>query len=91
MAAATWPPENGPKLLFFAYSCKHPAYSGAFLLTVDNLGFFTYNFSFLLTILALLLTVGAFLAYNGKVRLIRALKDCEQRSLTVRKKSSNCK
>ena len=31
---------------FFAYSWKLPAYSGAFLLTVDNFSFFTYNWSF---------------------------------------------
>ena len=30
---------------FFAYSWKLPAYSGAFLLTVDNFSFFTYSFS----------------------------------------------
>ena len=35
----------------FAYSWKLPAYSGAFLLTVDNFGF-------LLTILVFLLTMG---------------------------------
>ena len=57
-----------------------------------------------LTSLAYLLTVGVFLAYSfsfftyswsffvysGKVRLIRALRDCKQRSLTVSKKSSDC-
>ena len=42
---------------FFAYSWKLPAYSRASLLTVDNFSFFTYNWSFLLTI-------GAFFAYN---------------------------
>ena len=31
-----------------------------FLLTVDTFSFFTYNWSFLLTVLACLLTVGAF-------------------------------
>ena len=31
---------------FFAYSWKLPAYSGAFLLTVDNFSFSAYNFSF---------------------------------------------
>ena len=36
---------------------------------------------------AFLLTVGAFLAYRGKVFLIRALRDCKQRSLTVSKKT----
>ena len=72
---------------FFAYNWKLPAYSGAFLLTIDN-------FSFLLTVGALLLTVLASLQYNwsffacsGKVRLIRALRDCKQRSLTVSKKA----
>ena len=43
--------------------------------------------AFLLTILAFLLTIGAFFAYSGKVRLIRALRDCKQRSLTVSKKA----
>ena len=46
---------------FFAYSWKLPAYNGAFLLTVDDFSFFTYIWSSLeLTILAFLLTVGAF-------------------------------
>ena len=31
---------------FFAYSWKLPAYSGAFLLTVDNFSFFAYSWSF---------------------------------------------
>ena len=31
---------------FFAYSWKLPAYSGAFLLTVDNFSIFTYSWSF---------------------------------------------
>ena len=31
---------------FFAYSWKLPAYSGAFLLTIDNFSFFAYNWSF---------------------------------------------
>ena len=42
----------------FAYSWKLPAYSGAFLLTVDNFDYFAYNFSILLTVGAFLLTVG---------------------------------
>ena len=44
-----------------------------FLLTVDNFSFLTYNWSFF--------------AYSGKVRLIRALRHCNQRSLTVSKKA----
>ena len=52
---------------FFAYSWKLPAYSGAFLLTVDNFSFFTYNWSFFAsTVLASLLTIGAFLLTVGK-------------------------
>ena len=57
----------------------------------------TYNWQFqlfylgvgasLLTVLALLLTVRAFLLTVGKVCLIRALRDCKQRSLTVSKKT----
>ena len=50
---------------FFAYSSKLPAYSGAFLLTVENFSFFTYNWSFSAYILSFstyswsfLLTVG---------------------------------
>ena len=50
----------------FAYSWKLPAYSGAFLLTVDNFSFFAYNWSFLLTLLAFLLAIGAFLLTVGK-------------------------
>ena len=71
---------------------------GSFLLTVElfclqltNLAFILTVGAFLLTILALFLTVGAFLTYNGKVRLIRALRDCKQRSLTVSKINSSCK
>ena len=45
---------------FLAYNWKLPAYSGAFLLTVDNFRFFTYNWSFFASALASLLTVGAF-------------------------------
>ena len=51
---------------FFAYRWKLPAYSGAFLLTVDNFSFFAYSWSFLLTVLASLLTVGALLLTVGK-------------------------
>ena len=65
---------------FFAYSWKLPAYSGAFVLTVDNFSFFTYNWSFSAYSFS-------FFAYSGKVRLIRALRDCKQRSLTVSKKA----
>ena len=52
---------------FFAYNSKLPAYSGAFLLTVDNFSFFTLTVGvFLLAALAPLLTVGAFLFASNK-------------------------
>ena len=67
---------------------------GSFLLTVELfylqltiLAFLLTVGAFLLTVLACLLTVGAFFAYSGKVRLIRALRDCKQRSLTASKKT----
>ena len=79
---------------FFAYSWKLPAYNGAFLLTIELsylqltiLAFLLTISTFLLTILAFLLTIGALFAYNGKVRLIRALRDCKQRSSSVSKKA----
>ena len=71
---------------------------GSFLLTVELLYLQLTILAFLLTLgallltaLALLLTVGAFSAYSGRVRLIRALRDCKHRSFTVSKKGSNCK
>ena len=57
----------------FAYNWKFPAYSGVFLLAIDNFSLFAYNWSSF--------------AYSGKVRLIRALRDCKQRNLTVSKKA----
>ena len=71
----------------FAYSWKLPAYSGAFLLAVDNSSFLLAIGAFSLTSLAFLLAIGVFFAYNGKVLLISALRDCKQRSLTVSKKA----
>ena len=72
---------------FFAYSWKLPAYSGALLLTVDNFSFFTYSWSFFAYSFSFFTYSWSFLAYSGKVRLIRALRDCKQRSLTVSKKA----
>ena len=72
---------------FFGYSWKLPAYSGAFLLTVDNFSFFTYNWSFFAYSFSFSAYSWSFSAYSGKVRLIRALRDCKQRSLTVSKKA----
>ena len=68
--------------------------AGSFLLTVELFYLQLTILAFLLTVRAFLLTVGSFLthswssfAYSGKVRLIRALRDCKQRSLTVSKKA----
>ena len=71
----------------FAYNWKLPAYSGAFLLTVDNFSFFTYSWSSFAYSFSFFTYSSSFFAYSGKVRLIRALRDCKQRSLTVRKKA----
>ena len=78
----------GPSSLdaaFFGHSWKLAAYSGAFLLAVDNFSFLLTVGAFLLQFLVFLLTVGAFFAYSGKVPLIRALRDCKRRSSTVSK------
>ena len=72
---------------FFAYSWKLPAYSGAFLLTIDNFSFFTYSWSFFAYNFSFFTYSWSFPAYSGKVRLIRALRDCKQRSSTVSKKA----
>ena len=65
---------------------------GSFLLTIELSYSQLTTLAFLLTMgawsptnLAILLTIGAFFAYNGKVRLISALRDRKQRSLTVSK------
>ena len=70
-----------------AYSLKLPAYSGAFLLAVDNFSFFAYSWSFFAYSFSFFTYSWSFFAYSGKVRLIRALRDCKQRSLTVSKKA----
>ena len=72
---------------FFAYSWKLPAYSGAFLLTIDKFSFFTYSWSSFAYSFSFSTYSWSFFAYGGKARLIRALRDCKQRSLTVSKKA----
>ena len=58
-----------------------------FYLQLTTLAFLLTVGAFLLAALASLLTVGVFFAYSGRVHLIRALRDCKQRSLTVSKKT----
>ena len=72
---------------FFSYNWKLPAYSGDFLLTVDNFSFFTCSFSLFAYSFSLRAYSWSFFAYSEKVRLIRALRDCKQRSLTLSKKA----
>ena len=72
---------------FFAYSWKLPAYNGAFLLTIDNFSLFIYSWSSVAYSFSFFTYSWSFFAYSGKVRLIRALRDCKQRSLTVSKKA----
>ena len=72
---------------FLAYNWKLSAYSGAFLLTVDNFSLFTYRWNFFTYSFSFLTYSWSFSAYSGKVRLIRALRDCKQRSLPVSKKT----
>ena len=89
-----------PKFGLFWGSVLGPKKDAAFLLTIGSFLLPVELFYLQLTVLACLLTIGAFLltilaffclqveffAYNGKVRRIRALRDCKQRSLTVTKK-----
>ena len=65
---------------FFAHSWKLPAYSGASLLTVDKFSFFTYNWSFFAYSFSFFTYSWSFFTYSGKVRLIRALRDCKKRN-----------
>ena len=85
------PPPLKPSVFqgcnFCAYSWKLPAYSGAFLLTIDNFSFFTHSWSFFIYNFGFFAYSFSFFAYSGKVRLIRGLRDCKQRSLTVSKKA----
>ena len=67
---------------------------GSFLLTVEVfnlqwaiLAFLPYNLSFSAYSFSFLTYSWSFFAYSGKVRLIRALRNCKQRSLTVSKKA----
>ena len=72
---------------FFAYSWRLPAYSGAFLPTVDNFSFFACSWSSFAYSFSFSTYSWSFCDYSGKVRLIRPLRDCKQRSLTVSKKA----
>ena len=82
--------QNHPftkRIRLFAYNWKLPAYSEAFLLTVDKFSFLAYNSSFFAYNFSSSTYSWSFFAYSGEVRLIRALRDCKQRSLSVSKKA----
>ena len=72
---------------FFAYSWKRPAYNGAFLLATGSLSFSAYSFSSFAYSFSFFTYSWSFFAYGGRVHLVRALRDCKQRSLTVSKKA----
>ena len=72
---------------FFAYNWKLPAYTGAFLLAIDNFSLFTYSWSFLTYNFSLFTYNWSSFAHSGKVRLRSSLRDCKQISLTVSKKT----
>ena len=58
---------------FFTYSRQFSFFTHSWSFFAYSFSFFTYSWSFF--------------AYSGKVRLIRASRDCKQRSLTVSKKA----
>ena len=81
-------PDSSFRMRFFAYSWKLPAYSGAFLVTIDNVSFLAYSWSFFACSFSFLTYSWSFFACSGKVRLIRALRNCKQRSLMVSRKTA---
>ena len=58
-----------------------------FLLTIGNCSVFAYNWSIFAYSFRFYTYSWSFFAYNSEVRLIRALRDCKQRSLAVSKKA----
>ena len=59
----------------------------SFLLTVDHFSIFTYSWRFITYNFSFFVYSWSLFADIGKARLIRALRDCKQRSLTVSKKA----
>ena len=79
----TW----GFRMRLFCLQLEASCLQWSFILTVDNFSFFTYNWNFFAYSFSVFTYSWSFFAYSGKVRLIRALRDCKQRSLTVSKKA----
>ena len=90
-----WAPGEGCFWMrLFCLQLEASCLQWSFLLTVDKFSFFTYSWSFCTYIFSFLIDNVSFFTYswsscadNGKVRLISALRDCKQRSLTVSKKA----
>ena len=84
-------PQKGPKkdksgrMRLFCLPLEAPCLR--FFTTVDTFSFFTYSWSFFAYSFSFFTYSWSFFTYSGKVRLIRALTDCKQRSLTVSKKA----
>ena len=70
--------------LQFEASCLQLSF---FYLQLTALAFFTYKWSSFAYSFSFFTYSWSFFAYSGKVRIIRALTDCKQRSLTVSKKA----
>ena len=94
VVAPSWPPPPPLKhsmisfrMRLFCLQLEASCLQWSFLVTVDNFSFFTYSWSFFACSFSFFTYSWSFFAYSGKVRLIRALRDCKQRSLTVSKKT----
>ena len=59
----------------------------SFFLTVDKSSSFTYNWSLFGYNFSFFAYSWSYFAYSGKARLVRASRDCKQRSSTVSKKT----
>ena len=74
------------QLVYLRLEASHLQWS-FFLLQLTIFSFFTYNWSLFVYSFSFLTYSWSFFAYSGRVRLIRALRDCKQRSLTVSKEA----
>ena len=79
--------KSGIWMRFFCLQFEASRLQWSFFLTVDNFSFFTYSWSLFAYSFSFSTYSWSFFAYSGKVRLIRALTHCKQRSLTVSKKA----
>ena len=85
------PPAKIIGMRLFAYSWKLPAYSGAFLLTVDNFSFFTYSWSFFTYSFSFFTYSWSFFRLQWESAPNKHLKGLQAKKLNCKQKSSNCK